>query len=1005
MAREAWFKRTVTGSAGGAIAPSAAAAMAAGAVVALFGLAVMLAWHAGYPGLLPWQADLVPVHYNTALALFLVGGGLMLLLVGVARGAAVAGVAVLALGALTLSQYLFSVDIGIDQRIVGAPSMPATSHPGRMAPNTALGLMLTGLALALPALLGRGRVLLSILGSAGVIVFGLGLVALAGDAMRLESVYGWGALTRMAVQTAAALVVIGTALLLTAWYEGSRRDVPLLGWLPVPAGLGVFTILVLAWQASFDIGGGAAAPQGWSVHALLLLGALLAFVLAVALNRAHVAQVRWKAAESDRGALRAEIAERRGTEQRLRASESLVQMAANLARIGGWEVDLEDERAWWSDEVCRIHEMPPGTSIRVDEGIAFYAPEWRERIREVFTRAARDGIPYDEEMQIITASGKRRWVRAIGQPVHNPEGTIVRVQGAFQDITDRRKIEEALRRAAMVFEHTRDGVVVTDADVRILSVNRAFTEITGYTEDEVRGRNPSVLASGHHDSAFYRKLWEQLRELGHWQGEIRDRRKNGETYAEWLTIDSVRDDAGNVTHYVGVFTDISGIKESQERLEFLAHHDALTGLPNRVLLESRLAKALERAQRRGHRVALLYIDLDRFKAINDGLGHPVGDELLRQVPDRLHPRLRREDTLGRAGGDEFMLLLEHMDRADEAARVARDVLALLQAPFTLPSGHEVFIGASIGISLFPDDGASSSELVRNADSAMYRAKELGRNTFHFYTEELTRAAGRRLAMETRLRRAIEHREFVLYFQPQVSVADGRTIGVEALVRWNDKEKGLVGPDEFIPVAEESGLIAPLGLWVLKEACRQLQVWRHRGLALPQVAVNFSSQQFLLQDVTARVSEALELSGLPPEFLELEITESLLMRQGDSAPAMLRSLKDLGVRLVIDDFGIGYSSLAYLREFPIDRLKIDQSFVRDIETDHSAREIASTVVAMGHNLSLEVLAEGVENVRQLEILKMLECDAYQGFFASAPLPAEDLPGWLAAWPSPSGRSNT
>ncbi|AHE98042.1 diguanylate cyclase [Thioalkalivibrio paradoxus ARh 1] len=557
-----------------------------------------------------------------------------------------------------------------------------------------------------------------------------------------------------------------------------------------------------------------------------------------------------------------------------------------------------------------------------------------------------------------------------------------------------------MRRTAMVFEHTRDGVVVTDADVRILSVNRAFTEITGYTQDEVYGRNPSVLASGHHDTAFYRSLWEQLREFGHWQGEIRDRRKNGETYAEWLTIDSVLDDAGNVTHYVGVFTDISGIKESQERLEFLAHHDALTGLPNRVLLESRLAKALERAQRRGHRVALLYIDLDRFKAINDGLGHPVGDELLRQVPDRLQPRLRREDTLGRTGGDEFMLLLEHVNQPDEAARLAQDVLALLQAPFTLPSGHEVFIGASIGISLFPDDGASSSELVRNADSAMYRAKELGRNTFHFYTEELTRAASRRLALETRLRKALEHREFVLHFQPQISVADGATIGVEALVRWNDQETGLVGPDEFIPVAEESGLIAPLGLWVLKEACRQLQVWRHRGLGLAKVAVNVSSQQFLLQDVTARVAEALEVSGLPPECLQLEITESLLMKQANSAAAMLRSLKNLGVGLVIDDFGTGYSSLAYLRTFPIDRLKIDQSFVREIETDHGARKIASAVIAMGHNLSLKVLAEGVENAHQLEILEALECDAYQGFLASAPLPAEDVPAWLAAR-NPSG----
>jgi diguanylate cyclase (GGDEF)-like protein/PAS domain S-box-containing protein len=547
---------------------------------------------------------------------------------------------------------------------------------------------------------------------------------------------------------------------------------------------------------------------------------------------------------------------------------------------------------------------------------------------------------------------------------------------------------DALRQSAAVFENIRDGVVITDLTACIIAINSSYSEITGYSETEVLGLNPSLLKSDRHEPNFYQELWTSIKESGHWQGEIWNRRKNGEIYPQWLSISTVHDAVGAPKHYVGVFTDISQVKQSEARLEKLAHFDPLTALPNRLLALSHLQHAIEQAERHQHRVAVLYIDLDRFKTVNDSLGHPVGDELLTALAQRMRSRLREEDTLARLSGDEFLLVLEFVVQPESVATVAQSFVDMLNTPFTLPSGHEIFIGVSIGISLFPDDAASVTELIQHADLAMYQAKQEGRNTYRFHTEALTVAANEKLALETRLRHALEREEFVLHYQPLIDAHDGSIIGVEALVRWQPPGQDLVPPCKFIPIAEETGLIVPLGEWVLRKACVQARLWRDQGTPL-LMAVNLSGRQFQSTDMVELVRTVLQETGLPAQYLELELTESIVMEQAEKAIATLDALKALGIRLAIDDFGTGYSSLAYLKRFPINKLKIDQSFVRDLVDDANDRQIAITIIAMARSLSLEVLAEGVETEQQLALLHLFGCDHYQGYLFSKPLPVVEL----------------
>lgn len=566
------------------------------------------------------------------------------------------------------------------------------------------------------------------------------------------------------------------------------------------------------------------------------------------------------------------------------------------------------------------------------------------------------------------------------------------VSAILRDITAKRKAEENALLWARVLEDSAEGIMITDADRRILTVNKAFTTLTGYTPEDVVGRDPRILSSGRHDSGFYHVMWRTIRESGRWQGEIWNRRRDGETYLEWLSITAVRNSAGDLTHYVGIFTDITERKESAERIDFLANHDFVTGLPNRSLMNDLVRQAVASSRRRNTMVALLFLDLDRFKTINDSLGHPIGDVLLQRVGSRLSESMREGDTVARLGGDEFLIMLPEITRSQDAAVVAEKILHATQKPISV-DGHELTVTCSIGISVCPHDGSDVATLIKNADAAMYHAKERGRNNFQFFTPDMNSRAFEALSMEMSLRGALQRNEFTLHYQPQVQTTTGRVIGAEALIRWKHRDLGFVSPAKFIPIAEEHGLIHSIGEWVLRTACLQVREWLDSGLPAVPVAVNVSSVQFRQPGLADRVAAILLETGLAPQYLELELTESVIMREAEHAIDVLLQLHDMGVSLSIDDFGTGYSSLSYLRRFPIHKLKIDQSFVRDITTNPDAAAIATAIIGMGKTLKLRVIAEGVETAEQKAFLAAQHCDELQGYHIGRPTEAEQFSALL------------
>jgi len=553
-------------------------------------------------------------------------------------------------------------------------------------------------------------------------------------------------------------------------------------------------------------------------------------------------------------------------------------------------------------------------------------------------------------------------------------------------IEERRAAERKLHLVFRVFDSTADGIVVTDPEQRIILVNRATTKITGFSEEELVGKTPRVLSSGRHDQAFYQAMWKTLSEKGSWQGDIWNRRKNGEVYPQWQNISEVRDEQGRLLNYISVFSDISAIMQSQAQLEHLAHHDPLTGLPNRLLLDQHLSQGLERAYRQRQLMAVLFLDLDRFKNVNDSLGHLAGDALLKQVSQRLKQLIRAEDLIARLGGDEFAIVLESPADTLSVGMVAQKCIDAFAEPFMI-NNNVVYIGASIGISIFPDDGSDPADLIKYADTAMYHVKECGRNAFQFYNRQMTEQAVHRLTVENELRDAINNEDFTLYYQPQIALDTGRIVGAEALIRWQKTTGEFVAPDTFVPIAEESGLIEHIDRWVLQKACSDAVLWRKEGAFVGFVAVNisgFSIEHGLLIEM---VEKALRQSRMAPDRLELEITEGYLMEHKDAAVKTIDELRKLGVMFSIDDFGTGYSSLSYLKTLPVNKLKIDRSFIRDIQQNEYDKAIAMSVIALGHSMQMEVIAEGVEIEEQAEILRALGCDSAQGYFYSKPVPAD------------------
>jgi two-component system CheB/CheR fusion protein len=594
-----------------------------------------------------------------------------------------------------------------------------------------------------------------------------------------------------------------------------------------------------------------------------------------------------------------------------------------------------------------------------------------------------------EREETLHLGGEDRCFLVVRFPLFDDDGAITGVCFQATDITERKHSEEQLRLAARVFDRAAEGVMVTDIAQRILTVNDSFTNVTGYSREEVVGKTPQMMSSGKHSPEFYIEMWEKIRERGWWQGEIWNRRKNGNLFLEWLSINTVKDHDGTVVNYVAMFSDITLVRESQHRVEFLATHDDLTGLPNRTLFNDRLTLALARATRSKENLAVLFLDLDNFKVVNDTLGHDAGDKLLKVAAGRLLECVRTEDTVARLGGDEFVVLLEGSERHEAAMTAQRLIKSLCQS--YLVNGHECFVSASIGISMYPDDATDPSGLMRNADAAMYRAKDQGKNAFQFFTAELAEQASQRMRIESGLRHAIEQSELILEYQPQVNLLTNAVDGVEALVRWR-REGEIVSPAVFIPIAEESHLIVAIDEWVLAQACRQMSAWDKAGLPAFNVSINMSARHFRKSDMASDLIRIVAEHGVAPQRLCIEITEGVLM-DVERAQRMLAELVDFGFRISLDDFGTGFSSLSYLKRFPIHELKIDKSFVDGIADNADDRAIATTIIALSSNLGMKVIAEGVESTDQDAELKGLGCGHGQGYLYARPMLGHQFVDWL------------
>ncbi len=685
-----------------------------------------------------------------------------------------------------------------------------------------------------------------------------------------------------------------------------------------------------------------------------------------------------------------DITARKSAETRLTESERRWRFAIDGSELGLWDWNVPAGTVFFSS---RWKSML-GFS---DDEVSNQLSEWESRVHPDDKPAVMADVDrhfrgetefYANEHRVRCKDGSYKWIMDRGKVVeYTPDGKPLRMIGTHTDLTALKERESALTLSACVFEESAEGIMICDRDKRIISVNHAFTDVTGYAAEEVVGKTPGILKSGRHDADFYRDMWRQIGLMGHWQGEIWNRRKSGEVYPEFLSINAAKDQTGAITYYFGLFSDISQSKQYEAHISHLVHYDALTNLPNRTLFDDRIRHAISHAQREKLSLALVFLDLDRFKNINDSLGHPVGDMLLVEVARRLESHMREEDTVSRQGGDEFTLLLPDT-RAEGAVHVAGKILKAFSEPF-LVEGHELNVTPSIGIAVYPVDGPDAESLLKCADAAMYRAKHDGRNTFRFFTAEMHMHVSHILQLENALRRALERQELMVYYQPQLELSSNRVIGCEALLRWKHPEFGMVMPADFIPIAEESGQILALGEWVLRTAVAQNKAWQAAGLPPLTMAVNLSVIQFRQGNLVHLARQILDEHRLEAQFLELELTEGIAMDDPDAAVGIMEHLHRYGIRLSIDDFGTGYSSLSYLKRFSIDKLKIDQSFVRDVTQDSENAAIVGAVVSLARSLGLRTIAEGVETVEQREFLRGMGCDEIQGYLVGRPMPAGEF----------------
>ena len=684
-----------------------------------------------------------------------------------------------------------------------------------------------------------------------------------------------------------------------------------------------------------------------------------------------------------------DITEKKKTEEALKKSEKSLVNAQAIAHVGSWEWNNISGEVIWSDEAYRIFGYAPHEiSVNFDIFMKSVHPDDRETVRKTLDKAVKEGEPYKFIHRIVRPDGEEVVVLEQGRAFYNSPGEPQGITGTIQYLARQKESEGQLNLADKIFQKALEGVMIVDANVKIISVNPSFTRITGYTKQEVVGENPRILRSDRHTKEFYEQMWNDILSTGSWSGEIWNRRKSGEAYLEFSSISVIKDEFGRVEKYISVFHDLSEVRKSQEELKYRTNYDALTGLPNRTLFIDRLSQLITYAKDNKTEFALVNVGIDNFRKINESMGHAAGDSLLQEVGERIFRKLRSVDTISRFGGDEFAIILEDVRNLGHAANVAQKIIEAFEKPFLL-GAEEVYMTASLGVSLYPNDGETAEVLVQNSDTAMSRAKSEGKNRYQFFAPEMNEMAVHKMTLEKDIRIAIAEDQLVVHYQPKVETKSGKITGVEALIRWNHPTVGMMYPNSFIQVAEDTGLIVKIGMNILKESCRRNKLWLDAGLGPVSMAVNLSARQFMGPDIAKIIGNVLSETGLPPEYLELEITESMVMQNVDSVISILTKLKKMGVRISIDDFGTGYSSFAYLKKFPIDTLKIDKVFVDDIVRNEGEAKIIKAMISMAHSLKLDVVAEGVETKEQYELLREAGCDMIQGYYFSRPVSASGI----------------
>lgn len=688
-------------------------------------------------------------------------------------------------------------------------------------------------------------------------------------------------------------------------------------------------------------------------------------------------------------------AEQEGARARHRILHQQQQLreAHRIARVGTWEMDLVKRRFTGSEELYRLYEVDQDALV---DGYGVFLdsihPEDRPAVETAYREALGARQPFQIEHRAVMPDGRIKHLLEFAETQYDEHGQPLRTIGTVQDITGARQMEAKMQLLASAFHYSGEAIFITDAANKVVTVNPAFSALTGYTAEDAVGRDPGFLSAGRNDKVDYGQIWQAVGERGFWQGEVWDRRKDGSVFPKWMSVSGIRDDQGVIRHYVSHFSDVSVERAVEAQLEHIAHHDVLTGLLNRLSLRGRLDQALASARRSSGSIALLFIDLDRFKVINDTLGHHVGDEMLIEVARRLQESVRESDVVARLGGDEFVIMLTGIDGSNAVATVAEKIVFSIGDPYRI-EGHDLYTSPSIGIAMYPSDGEDGETLMKNADAAMYHAKAAGRNNFQFFDSKMNDAVLERLNIENALRQALAQEQFLLHFQPILDLRTGRVVSVEALVRWLHPEQGLVSPARFIPVAEETGLIQPLGDWVFWTACRHLAEFNQAGIHGVKMSINISAMQMRNDSLPVIARGALDVYNLDPGEMVFEITESVAMNRPEDTIRILNNLHDMGIGLAIDDFGTGYSSLAYLKMFPIDNLKLDRAFVEEIGTEPGGATICDATISLAHSMGLRLVAEGVETESQLAYLRGKGCDMVQGYYFSRPVAFDEVVAFI------------